>query len=53
MGRKLKRAASLFGSGHAGVASNFMDLGHSNLKDGGVPALAIIPFASVRDKSWM
>jgi hypothetical protein len=51
MGRKLKRAASLFGSGNAGLASNFMDLGHGKLKDGGVLAL-VIPFAFVRGKSW-
>ena len=51
MGRKLKTAAGLFSSGHAGLASNFMDLGHSKLKDGGVLAL-VIPFAFVRGKSW-
>ena len=51
MGRKLKKAASLFSSGNAGLASNFMDLGHSKLKDGGVLAL-VIPFAFVRGKSW-
>ena len=51
MGRKLKKAATLFSSGHAGLASNFMDLGHSKLKDGGVLAL-VVPFAFVRGKSW-
>ena len=51
MGRKLKRAAAAFSSGNAGLASNFMDLGHSKLKDGGVLAL-VIPFAFVRGKSW-
>ena len=51
MGRKLKKAAGLFGSGNAGLASNFMDLGHRKLKDGGVLAL-VIPFAFVRGKSW-
>ena len=51
MGRKLKKAAGLFSSGHAGLASNFMDLGHSKLKDGGVLAL-VIPFAFVRGKAW-
>ena len=51
MGRKLKKAAGLFSSGHAGLASNFMDLGHSKLKDSGVLAL-VIPFAFVRGKSW-
>ena len=51
MGRKLKNAAGLFSSGNAGLASNFMDLGHSKLKDGGVLAL-VIPFAFLRGKSW-
>ena len=52
MQRKLKKATtSLFSSGHAGLASNFMDLGHRKLKDGGVLAL-VIPFAFVRGKSW-
>ena len=51
MQRKLKKAATLFSSGHAGLASNFMDLGHSKLKDGGVLAL-VVPFAFVRGKSW-
>ena len=51
MGRKLKRANRLFGSGHAGLASNFMDLGHSKLRDGGVLAL-VVPFAFVRGRSW-
>ena len=51
MGRKLKRAAGVFSSGHAGLASNFMDLGHSKLKEGGVLAV-VIPFAFVRGKAW-
>lgn len=51
MGRKLKKATRLFGSGNAGLASNFMDLGHSKLKDGGVLAL-VIPFSFVRGRSW-
>ena len=51
MGRKLKKAADLFGSGNAGLASNFMDLGHNKLKDGGVLAL-VIPFSFLRGKSW-
>ena len=51
MGRKLKNAAGLFSSGNAGLASNFMDLGHSKLKEGGVLAL-VIPFTFVRGKSW-
>ena len=51
MGRKLKKANRLFGSGNAGLASNFMDLGHSKLRDGGVLAL-VVPFAFVRGRSW-
>jgi len=51
MQRKLQRSASAFSSGHAGLASNFMDLRHSKLRDGGVLAL-VIPFAFVRGKSW-
>ena len=51
MSKKLKNAAGLFSSGHAGLPSNFMDLGHSKLKEGGVLAL-VIPFTFVRGKSW-
>ncbi len=51
MQKRLKRATAAFSSGHAGLASNFMDLGHRKLKDGGVLAL-VIPFAFVRGKSW-
>ena len=51
MRQKLKKAAAAFSSGHAGLASNFMDLGHSKLKEGGVLAL-VIPFAFVRGRSW-
>ena len=51
MGRKLKKAAGFFSSGNAGLASNFMDLAHNKLRDGGVLAL-VIPFAFVRGKSW-
>ena len=51
MGRKLKKAGGNFSSGNAGLASNFMDLGHSKLRDGGVLAL-VIPFSFVRGKSW-
>ena len=51
MGRRLREAAGMFSSGNAGLASNFMDLGHGKLRDGGVLAL-VIPFAFVRGKSW-
>ena len=51
MGRKLKKATGGSGSGNAGLASNFMDLGHSKLKEGGVLAL-VVPFVVGRGKSW-
>ena len=51
MQRKLKKARSTFGSGHAGLASNFMDLAHRKLKDGGAFG-AVLPFAFVRGKAW-
>ncbi len=51
MQRKLRKASSSFGSGHAGLASNFMDLAHCKLRNGGVLA-AVLPFASVRGKAW-
>ena len=42
-------ASHAFSSGNAGLASNFMDLGHHKLK--GVLAL-VVPFAFLRGKSW-
>ena len=51
MQRKLKQAGGGFGSGHAGIASNFMDLAHCKLRDRGVLA-AVLPFAFVRGKAW-
>ena len=51
MSRRLRRVAGIFSSGNAGLGSNFMDLGHGKLRDGGVLAL-VIPFAFVRGKSW-
>ena len=51
MQQKLKKASTSFGSGHAGLASNFMDLAHRKLKGGGVMAV-VLPFALVRGKSW-
>ena len=51
MQRKLKKARGSFGKGHAGLASNFLDLGHRKLRDGGVLA-AVLPFAFVRGKAW-
>ncbi len=51
MQRKLRKIRGSFGSGHAGLASNFMDLAHRKLGDGGVLA-AVLPFAFVRGKAW-
>ncbi len=51
MQRKLKQAGGGFGSGHAGLASNFLDLAHRKLRDGGVLA-AVLPFAFVRGEAW-
>lgn len=51
MSRKLRKAKTDFGDGNAGLASNFMDLVHRKLKDGGVMAL-VLPFALIRGKAW-
>ena len=51
MSSKLKMCRPEFGHGNAGLASNFMDLGHRKLRDGGVLAL-VIPFAFTRGKGW-
>lgn len=51
MASKLRRRTGPFGSGNAGLASNFMDLGHCKLKDGGVLAL-VLPFSFARGQSW-
>ena len=51
MRRKLRRSGRAFGSGHAGLASNFMDLAHRKLKEGGVLA-AVLPFAFVSGMAW-
>ncbi|MCY4277555.1 MAG: hypothetical protein OXE81_06930 [Gammaproteobacteria bacterium] len=40
-----------FGHGNAGLASNFIDLAHDKLKEGGVLAL-VLPFAFVSGESW-
>ncbi len=40
-----------FGSGHAGLASNFMDLAHVKLKPGGVMAM-VLPFSFATGASW-
>ena len=51
MSRKLRRIKADFGDGNAGLASNFMDLVHRKLKDGGVMAL-VMPFALTQGKAW-
>ena len=51
MAVKLKRCHPDFGHGFAGLASNFMDLGHRKLKDGGVLAL-VLPFTFCQGMAW-
>ena len=51
MSRKLKKIKADFGDGKAGLASNFMDLGHRKLNDGGVLAL-VLPFTLITGKAW-
>ena len=51
MSRRLRRTDAVFGHGNAGLASNFMDLGHRKLREGGVLAL-VLPFAFIQGRSW-
>ena len=51
MAKQLKKTRSEFGHGHAGLASNFMDLAHRKLKEGGILAL-VLPFTFNSGKSW-
>ena len=51
MSKLLRQSKSEFGHGNAGLASNFMDLGHRKLRDGGVLAL-VLPVALVRGQGW-
>ena len=52
MSNRLKEQKGVqFGHGNAGLASNFMDLAHDKLKEGGTLAL-VLPFAFVSGKSW-
>ena len=51
MSRLLGKCRPEFGHGNAGLASNFMDLGHRKLKDGGVLAL-VLPFSLARGRAW-
>ena len=51
MSEKLKKSRGPCGNGNAGLASNFMDLAHAKLKDGGALAL-VLPFSFAQGKSW-
>ncbi len=51
MSKRLAEQESKFGHGNAGLASNFMDLAHDKLKEGGVLAL-VLPFSFVSGKAW-
>ena len=51
MRRRLNSIRGLFGNGNAGLASNFMDLGHVKLRDGGVLAM-VLPFSFAQGRSW-
>lgn len=51
MSSKLRRSKPEFGHGNAGLASNFMDLGHRKLAEGGILAL-VLPFAATRGQGW-
>ncbi|MYC65609.1 MAG: hypothetical protein F4X12_04675 [Acidobacteriia bacterium] len=51
MSRMLRKCKSEFGHGNAGLASNFMDLGHRKLKDGGVLAF-VLPFSLTQGHGW-
>ena len=51
MSRVLSKCKPEFGHGNAGLASNFMDLGHRKLRDGGVLAL-VLPASLVRGQAW-
>ena len=52
MSERLKQQkGAIFGHGNAGLASNFMDLAHDKLKEGGVLAL-VLPFSFVAGEAW-
>ncbi len=51
MSQRLRSQSAEFGHGNAGLATNFMDLAHDKLKDGGVLAL-VLPFTYVAGESW-
>ena len=51
MSKILRKCKPEFGHGNAGLASNFMDLGHRKLREGGVLAL-VLPFSLARGQGW-
>ena len=51
MSEKLKSYKRIFATGHAGLASNFMDLAHVKLKPGGILAL-VLPLTFTTGMSW-
>lgn len=51
MSRSLRAHPAQFGSGNAGLASNFLDLAHVKLKPGGTLGL-VLPFSFVAGQSW-
>lgn len=59
IGRKLKKSrikidpirGVLAGHGNAGLASNFIDLAHEKLREGGILAL-VLPFTFVQGDAW-
>ena len=51
MSLKLRKSFRLMGNGNAGIASNFIDLAHLKLKEGGVLAL-VLPITAIQGKSW-
>ena len=51
MSKMLRKCKPEFGHGNAGLASNFMDLGHRKLRDGGVLAL-VLPVSLARGQGW-
>ena len=51
MSSMLRKCKPEFGHGNAGLASNFMDLGHRKLRDGGVLAL-VLPFSVAAGQGW-
>ena len=51
MSKMLGKCKPEFGHGNAGLASNFMDLGHRKLRAGGILAL-VLPASLARGQAW-